>query len=135
MKQLSYIRVFLYGMAFLLSACHEATTQNKPYALTTVRVDSSDVHIGRISPRTSNSAQYKIHNTGNTTLHITDILPSCECTQATYDKQDTPPGEHVTVTLTYEAEDFSGSFFRTAEVECNAESPVILTLTGIIVNE
>lgn len=135
MKQRFYFGLLLYGTVCLLSSCRQETEHNVPHESTTVKVDSAEVNIGSIRPRTSNSAQYKIYNTGKQPLHIKHILPSCECTQATYDKQNTPPGEYVTVTLTYEAEDFSDSFFRTAEVECNVDTSVVLILTGFIANE
>lgn len=135
MKQRCYFWAFLCGAVCLLSSCRQETKHNIPHESTTVRIDSADVNIGGVRPRTSHSVPYKIYNTGQQPLHITHILPSCECTQATYNKQITPPGEYVTVTLTYEAEDFSGSFFRTAEVECNVDTSVVLTLTGFIINE
>ena len=135
MKQRSCFWAFLYGTVCLLSSCRQEADHNISHESTTVRIDSADVNIGGVRPRTSHSVPYKIYNTGQQPLHITQILPSCECTRAAYDKQITAPGEYVTVTLTYEAEEFSGSFFRTADVECNVDTAVVLTLTGFIVNE
>lgn len=131
MKHLVYISLLLT----FLTACRTDKKEQTPCAPTDVAVNPDSVDIGPIRPHTTHQARYVIHNTGAETLRITDILPSCECTTATYDRQNTPPGESVTVTLTYEAEAFSGYFIRTAEVECNVTSPVTLTLTGNITDK
>jgi len=117
---------------FLLQACHRKVEPEIVYEPTEVTVDADEVDIGEIGPGAKHDVKYKIHNSGKHTLHISNVLPSCECTTAKCDKQDAEPGEHVTVTLTYKAEDFSGFVYRTAEVECNTEEQVILTLTGTI---
>ncbi|MDE7378107.1 MAG: DUF1573 domain-containing protein [Paraprevotella sp.] len=131
MKHVIYISMLLFS----LSACQTGKKEQTPCAPTSVIVNPDSVDIGQIHPHTTHQAQYVIHNTGTETLHITDVLPSCECTTATYERQDTPPGEEVRVTLTYEAEAFCGYFIRTAEVECNATAPVTLTLTGNITDK
>lgn len=133
MKRIATIPyIYIIGSIFLIPACHRRAEPEIVYEPTDVAVDQDEVDLGEISPGTKHDAEYKIRNSGKHTLHISNVLPSCDCTTAKCDKQDAEPGEHVTVTLTYKAEDFSGFVYRTAEVECNTEEPVILTLTGTI---
>lgn len=133
MKRTTWIPyIYMAGNIFLLTACHGKAEPGIAHEPTDVRVEADEVDIGEIRPGTKHDVEYKIHNSGKHTLHISNILPSCDCTTAKCDKQDAEPGEHITVTLTYKAEDFTGFVYRTAEVECNTVEPVILTLTGTI---
>lgn len=125
----------MIGSLFLFPACRHRTTPDVAAGPTVVLVDTDEVDIGEIYPGTSHRVEYKLCNSGNNKLHINAVLPSCDCTQATFDKKDAAPGECITVVLTYRAEDFSGVFYREAEVDCNTEEPVILTLTGTITSK
>lgn len=126
--------LIVMGNLLLLQSCYMKAESEIVREPTTVIVDTNEVDLGEIIPGTKHSVKYKIYNSGKHTLYIENILPSCDCTTVKCDKQKADPGKCVTVTLTYKAEDFSGFVYRTAEVECNTEETVILTLSGTIVN-
>ena len=109
----------------VLSACNSRPrTGEAPVQpdTTTVQVDSAII-------------DYMIWNIGNAPLVIQDILPSCDCTTARFDKKDVLPGDSMVVTLIYHPESISGYLYRTAEVVCNSKSAIELTFTGKIAEE
>ncbi len=122
----------------VLSACNSRPrTGEAPVQpdTTTVQVVCDSVDIGTILAGDSAIIDYMIWNIGNAPLVIQDILPSCDCTTARFDKKDVLPGDSMVFTLIYHPESISGYLYRTAEVVCNSKSAIELTFTGKIAEE
>ena len=68
------------------------------------------------------SRAFDVFNNGSESVLINDILTSCSCTSATITTKTIKPGEHGTLTMTfdpnYHFED-EGKFFRTATIKSN----------------
>lgn len=75
---------------------------------------------------------YTVRNTGGSILKITNVKPSCGCTEAGYDKE-IPAGGEGKITLKIDTKRFNGALKKTAAVYSNADrEPYQLTLTGTV---
>ena len=112
----------------ILQACTHKE-EEKPLGPTTVEVKQDSFDLGEIKQHKKRRVAFCLINTGIQALQIKNVLPSCECTTAEVEKEITQPGDTAKVILIFDGKDI-GPFYRTAEVECNMDSLVVLTITG-----
>lgn len=114
----------------ILQACTHKE-EEKPLRPTTVEVKQDSFDLGEIKQYEKHRVAFCLINTGSEPLQINNVLTSCECTTAKFEKELTQPGDTAKVILIFDGKDV-GLFYRTAEVECNADSQVVLTITGYV---
>ena len=80
----------------------------------------------------SKTASFTLRNVGGKSLVIHDVVTSCGCTDARYEKHPILPGDSTVVHIVYTAED-PGYFSKSAQVYVNAEpSSVRLLINGVV---
>ena len=94
---------------------------------------SETVEVGDIPQGTPKSIEFSFKNTGNKSVLITNVKPSCGCTAADYTKEAVAPGQSGYVKATYNAA-AAGAFTKTITVTTNAEeTPKVLTFKGTVI--
>ena len=68
-------------------------------------------------------------NTGDETLSIKSVQPSCGCTSAGNWTKDVEPGKTGTIPLRFDTSHFSGAVSKATVVQCNARSNAVLSIT------
>jgi hypothetical protein len=98
--------------------------------LTSIEADKTTYDFGNIKMGESNTVDFQLKNTGNEALLIHQIITSCDCTAADWDKQPIAPGKTAKIKVKIKP-DKGGRFNKTIEVYCNIKvSPVKLTISG-----
>jgi hypothetical protein len=78
----------------LILACAAATLMAQAPIISFDKVHHD---FGRISPDRKVAAKYKVTNTGNAFLSITQVRPSCGCTYTLLGKWSLAPGESTEI--------------------------------------
>ncbi len=118
----------------LLLACAAATLMAQAPAIS---FDKLHHDFGRISPDKKVAAKYKVTNTGNAYLNITQVRPSCGCTYTMLGKWSLAPGEATEIEAMFDPKGMKGLVRKSMEVVCNdPKSPNIsLSLEADVVQE
>ena len=89
---------------------------------------ASTVDLGSVLWKKPVRAVFKVRNTGNEPLMITNVETQCGCTSADWTREPIAPGEEGEVSAMFDAA-FMGHFTKIIDVYSNAGSePVMLTL-------
>jgi hypothetical protein len=118
----------------LLLACAAATLMAQAPIIT---FDKTNHAFGRISPDKKVAAKYKVTNTGNAYLSITQVRPSCGCTYTMLGKWSLAPGESTEIEAMFDPKGNKGLVRKSIEVTCNdPKTPTVhLTLEAEVVQE
>lgn len=102
-----------------------------------ISFDTFHHDFGRITPDRKVSAKYRVTNTGNAVLSITQVRPSCGCTATVLGKWSINPGESTELEATFDPHGQRGIVRKSMEVFCNdPKTPnVTLTLEAEVVQE
>jgi hypothetical protein len=84
---------------------------------------------GRIPPDRKVSAKYKVTNTGNAFLSITQVRPSCGCTYTLLGKWSLAPGESTEIEATFDPRGVKGLVRKSIEVVSNDPKTPAITLS------
>lgn len=121
---------------FCLAAAFAQTTN---VASTTVpsgpviSFDNPDYNFGKISQGEPIRHDFAIKNTGDETLNITDVHPSCGCTTAGSWPHELAPGASGIIPIEIHSANLGGDVTKTVTVTSNDKhSPTILKLMGKI---
>ena len=118
MKRILYI--------LLVALAWGMTAQAQPKA----EFDKKTHQFGTILWKNPATATFKITNSGDKPLVISNITTSCGCTEAEWTKTPIAPGASGTITTTYDAKAL-GRFQKSIGVYCNAEyRPIYLSIRG-----
>lgn len=92
---------------------------------------------GKISPDRKVSYRFKVTNTGNATLNITRLNPSCGCTSTVLGKWSLEPGESTEVEASFDPSGFRGEIRKSIQVisEDPAKGTVTLSFQAEVVQE
>lgn len=97
---------------------------------TSISLARSEINMGQVSAKDTSAAIFHLSNTGETPLLIKDIVTSCGCTSAEYEKRPVKKGEDLQVKVKIKP-DAPGFFEKTLSVYCNTpDTPVKLTIKG-----
>lgn len=97
---------------------------------TTLTVDKKEVNWGRFNHRERKEASFVLENTGNDSLHIANIVSSCDCLQVECSRFHVPPGDTLQLKIFFHS-DSIGMFVREVYVNGNfPSSPLFLTVEG-----
>lgn len=102
-----------------------------------ISFDKTHHDFGRITPDRKVAAKYRVTNTGNAFLSITQVRPSCGCTATVLGKWSMAPGESTDLEATFDPKGLRGGVRKSIEVVCNdPKSPAVsLTLEADVVQE
>ncbi len=77
---------------------------------------------------------FDVTNTGNQTLKITDISPSCTCTTVTPTKAELAPGKSIGIAVSVDTTGFAGLTERTVTLESNDPvNPELVLIVAVTV--
>ncbi|MFZ5430927.1 MAG: DUF1573 domain-containing protein [Bacteroidota bacterium] len=77
------------------------------------------------------TASFEFTNQGTVPLILNNVSASCGCTAPEWTRQPVPPGGKGIIKLAYNPAGRPGAFSKTATVQSNAETPmVVLTISG-----
>ena len=100
--------------------------------------DDTEKYVGEVDKASTvlTGTEWLLMNTGNATLHVDSIKPSCECLEVTSKEMTASCGEYFPVQVfIHPGEMDTGIFVREVEVYGNFQSsPLVLTIKGKIVN-
>jgi len=118
----------------LLFACAAVTLMAQAPVIS---FDKTHHDFGRITPDRKVAAKYRVTNTGNATLSITQVRPSCGCTATVIGKWSIAPGESTDLEATFDPRGLKGGVRKSIEVVCNdPKTPASsLTLEAEVVQE
>jgi len=102
-----------------------------------IHFDKVHLDFGRITPDRKVAAKYRVSNTGNATLNITQVRPSCGCTYTMLGKWSLAPGEATEIEATFDPKGQKGGVRKSIEVVCDdPKTPTVsLTLEAEVVQE
>ena len=81
------------------------------------------------------SCDFKMVNTGDSTLRITNVRVTCGCTATDYTKRNIAPGDTAIVTVTYNPAGRPGRFEKTIYVNTDvAQERSALTIKGLVIS-
>ncbi len=100
-----------------------------------IRFDKIRHDFGSMLWHKPGTAQFKVHNDGETPLIVKDVHPDCGCTAVQWSQTPIAPGDTGTVRATFDAE-LLGHFEKQLAVYTNtSDQPLYLTLSGDVVTE
>ena len=96
---------------------------------TTVNVMETEYDFGVISQSDKHTHVFQLVNTGEYPLVVSDVVPSCDCTQVQYD-HSIDSGDTLNLEVIYSPDEV-GLFYRSVDLYLNVkESPVTLWIKG-----
>jgi hypothetical protein len=110
----------------LLLACAAATLMAQAPIISFDKVHHD---FGRIPPDRKVSAKYRVANTGNAYLNITQVRPSCGCTYTMLGKWSLAPGESTEIEATFDPRGVKGLVRKSIEVVCDDPKTPAITLS------
>lgn len=129
---------FMWGMAqgikvipfaTLDSVANPETVMNSP-----MKFEFTDVDLGSISEDDDSvSVNFKWLNVSAQPVKIQNIKTGCDCTKASYSKEEVKPGKTGEITVTYYPKGHPGPFLRRFVVKTNVtgqENAAVLSLEG-----
>ena len=97
---------------------------------TTAKLSQTVIDMGTFYWEEKQDTVVEMINTGDNLLAVHDVLTSCGCTVADYDKKPVWKGEKLNVKISYKAE-HPERFNKTIAIYCNVEqSPLIVRIKG-----
>ena len=122
-------KIFIPLVCLLMSAATASHAQNKPAAPVISdgprfqfeggdTYEFGDVKRGPVACHT-----YEFTNTGNAPINITDVTPSCGCTNVDWVKTPILPGKKGTISLCLKTLEQNGPFNKEVYIRSNAVTP------------
>lgn len=94
-----------------------------------IAFDDTHFDFGRISPEKKVSHLYKVRNTGNAVLSITNVRPACGCTSTVTGQWSVAPGGSTEIEATFDPRGQRGIVRKSIVVTCNDPKTPEVTLT------
>ena len=104
--------------------------ETKKSAHTAVEVPVNSLELGTLSVGEEKTVSFTLRNKGDRPLIILDVVTSCGCTAAKFEKEPVKPDKETAITVTYTAEE-AGLFNKSITVYANTgDSPIRLRIKG-----
>lgn len=104
--------------------------ETKKSAHTIVEVPVNSLELGTLSVGEEKTVSFTLRNKGDRPLIILDVVTSCGCTAAKFEKEPVKPDKETAITVTYTAEE-AGLFNKSITVYANTgDSPIRLRIKG-----
>lgn len=101
----------------------------------TISLPSDTINCGQVMYKHPVKAEFKMKNSGQQPLLISNIRTSCGCTTVSYPTEAIAPGKSFTVSAVYDAKQM-GHFHKEIGIYSNASTqPLLLTIKGVVVEE
>lgn len=98
-----------------------------------ISLPSDTINCGQVVFKHPVKAEFKMKNSGDKPLLISDVKSSCGCTTVSYPKDAIAPGKTFSVSAVYDAKQL-GHFQKEVGIYSNAsDEPLLLTLKGVVV--
>lgn len=108
----------------------ETFSQSRSQSLTFAFLSKDNINMGDFPWKQKQEAEVTLSNTGEKPLVINDVITSCGCMTAEFDKKPINQYKSANIRITYEAE-YPEHFDKTITIYCNAkDSPFQLKVTG-----
>ncbi len=128
---------FLSAVTMVLAqAPNTAATPGSAPAATGPRIefDTRGYEFGKVIQGEMIRHEFVVSNSGDQTLHITDVHPGCGCTTAGAWPHELAPGQSGKIPIQINSQNLSGNIRKTVTVTSDAkESRVILEMSGQVV--
>jgi hypothetical protein len=133
LSNLPRLALFATGTALVLITarpCPSAETSTKAQAHVGPRlIVSEELHdFGTIQRGETLHVDFKVSNTGDDVLAISDVTPSCGCTTAGSWPHTLKPGESGTIPIAIDTAEFVGSVIKAVTIKSNDPTRPELTL-------
>ena len=126
--------IFLISVGSVAMRRNKADLPQQTKGIPTIAFAKTLIDLGDKNMDAAVEARYTIYNKGTTDLLITDVLPDCHCTVASYQKTSISPNDSSQIILKYNPA-VPGIFQSSAIVSTNvSSSPTILILRGNIIS-
>lgn len=101
-----------------------------------ITFENAEYDFGNIPERgESVTRKFEFTNTGTAPLVITRSVTSCNCTKILFGKKPIMPGQKGTVTVTYNPNKQSGTFFKAIQIYSNdPRGRQIITVKGRVID-
>ncbi len=100
-----------------------------------ISLPSDTINCGQVVYKHAVKAEFKMKNSGDKPLLISDVKTSCGCTTVSYPKGAIAPGKKFSVSAVYDAKQL-GHFQKEVGIYSNAsDKPLLLTLKGVVVEK
>lgn len=96
-----------------------------------LRLEPASIDFGRARQEKKLQAKVKLTNDGKKPLTILRVATSCNCTAATPQRNELPPGESTEMEVSFETRSYQGEVKRTVMVE-TSEGDVSLPVTATV---
>lgn len=127
--------MFRYFLVLVLAIAFATNISAQP-KLSIDGLDKDNVYSwGKVKPKDNPlKGKIKIRNTGNQTLVIEKVRPSCGCTTAPLDKDNIKPGEFATLDVSFDITGYDGSVTKGISIHSNdLKDPMFRFLINAIV--
>lgn len=126
---------FFLVFAFVFMIAGIASAQKKEAVITVI--DSANYDFGNVQEANGPVTHvFKVKNTGETALVITQANTTCGCTTAEHTKEPIAPGKTGEVKVTFKVTGYPGPFNRTIAVSSNGKTGTfILTIKGNVIGK
>jgi hypothetical protein len=146
MRSLPVLAVPLAAFALALAGCRErgadsaeaAVPEARPVAKSSaetppavgphIAFEETGHDFGRISDTRKQTALFRFTNTGDETLKVQGMKPSCGCTVATLGRKEFPPGDGDVITVTFDPMGRTGVQRKTIDVVSNSRPDAVIEL-------
>lgn len=107
------------------------TRQEKKQSVKTIiELPIHELDLGSLELGEKTNVSFSLRNAGDKPMIIFDVVTSCGCTIADFEKKPVKPNEKTEINITYTAEE-SGQFNKSITVYANAEnSPIKIRIRG-----
>lgn len=120
-------------MSFTVLPTNETRTAIETAVKASIAWKSDVIEVGEIPQSVPKVIEFEFKNTGDTTVLISNVQPTCGCTVAEYTKTPIKAGETAKVTAKFNAAN-KGAFTKTIKVTTTAEEgQKSLTFKGTVI--
>lgn len=96
-----------------------------------LRVQPSEQGFGRVSQGTVVKARFALINEGTVPLQVQEIKPSCSCSVLAWERRSIPPGDSLSVEVSFNTAGKVGRQRKSFSILSNADnSPTLFYLYG-----
>lgn len=99
-----------------------------------VTVEPNRINLGELRPNENTTHSVIFSNPSTDTIHIREIVSSCDCTNLSIPDEALPPESEVETILTFAGDTVPGEFERTVHVYFeDFEYPAVINIFGNII--
>ena len=126
---------YIPGVATLYRRIIRGDSGNITPTAAPISVSGTDLDVGTVKIGDVVSHNFQIANNGSDTLHLRDIVSSCDCTTAIASQNFIEPSGSVTLEVKFKGDKPEMDFFRTVDVFFTGyDNPTTFEIHGNVIN-